>query len=64
MAIFKVHYSFTCQECSKPRSAWIEVQASDEDAAFTRVHALVQCLDCAASLEHRQPFTTTMKRVG
>lgn len=64
MAIFKVHYSFTCQECSKPRSAWTKVHASDEVAAFTRVHALVQCPDCAAFLEPRQPLTTTMKRVG
>lgn len=64
MAIFKVHYSFTCQECSKLRSAWAAVQASDEVAAFTRVHALVQCPDCAVSLEPRQSLTTTMKRVG
>ena len=28
MAIFKVHYSFTCQECSKPRSAWTKVDPS------------------------------------
>jgi len=64
MAMFKVHYSFTCQECSKPQSAWTEVQASDEVAAFTRVHGLAQCSSCAASLQSRQPMTTTMKQVG
>lgn len=64
MAIFEVHYSFTCQECSKAENAWTEIQASHELAAFTRVHGLAQCSGCAASLEPRQPMTTTMKQVG
>jgi DNA-directed RNA polymerase subunit M/transcription elongation factor TFIIS len=64
MAVFKVHYSFTCQKCGKPESAWIEVQTSDELAAFTRAHGLIRCPDCTASLKPKQLLSTTMKRVG
>jgi len=64
VAIFEVHYSFTCTSCKKPNSDWMAVEAAHEVEALSSAHGLACCSSCEAALEPEQRLTTTMKRIG
>jgi hypothetical protein len=64
MAVFEVHYSFSCSGCKVPNNEWMEVEAAHEVEALASAHRHIHCSQCEAALEPRQRLTTTMKRIG
>jgi hypothetical protein len=43
MAVFKVHYSFSCSGCKMPNNEWMEVEAAHEVEALASAHRLIHC---------------------